>query len=204
MTWDNQQAGQLVKLLEKVRDDRRFWPDEASLRAAHSILPVPATEVALVKRGWWGRNQLLLQYRTFADWPEPYNRAGWYIPGGYVPWMGSIRESCQGHLRKDLAGEYKRLKLADADSAVEISNPILIGAKKWMPNEHPFGAPVSLVYVCELQKGNIRETDWLQWVTKTVPTDVPHHQVFQDLVFAWLRTPARFKEIQYNLATLLE
>ena len=203
MAWDKQQTEQLASLLAKVRDDRRFWPDETTFRHAHEILPVPATEVALVKRGLW-KSSLLLQYREFADWPVPYNKAGWYIPGGYVQWKGNIHDSCQTHLRKDLVGEYKRSAIEGVDPNVEISNPILIGAKKWMPGEHPFGAPVSLVYISELRKGEIRETDWLKWVTKTVPTDVPHHQVFQDLVFGWARTSSSWKKTQHKLAALLD
>lgn len=164
----------LLELLTAVRNNRRFWPDEATFQMVHQILPVPATEVAVVQGG-----KLLLQYRTFAEWPEPYNKPGWYIPGGYVPWSVSLDESCNRHLAKDLKGKH-------TGPVPTLSLPTVIAVKKWMPDEHPFGCPVSLVCVCELLEGDIPETDTLTWASCPIETDVPHHHTFQKMVFAWL------------------
>lgn len=185
--------------LTLVRDDRRFWPDEETFQLSHQILPVPATEVAVVKDG-----RLLLQYRTFAEWQAPYNRPGWYIPGGYVPWGASLKESCLTHLKKDLVGEYKRTGIDGGDlSTIKLSEPVVIGTKKWMPGEHPFGCPVSLICVCEIQEGDIIETDWLKWSPATIPTDVPLHQKFQDVVFMWLQASPEEKALILRLNQFL-
>lgn len=199
MTWSTQETKGLKEALAKVRDDRRFWPDEETFQLAHQILPVPASEVAVVKDG-----KLLLQFRTFAEWPAPYNKPGWYIPGGYVPWGASLQESCLIHLMKDLVGEYKRTGLDGGDvSGIKLSEPVVIGTQKWMPGEHPFGCPVSLVCVCELQEGDIVETDWLKWSSVTIPTDVPLHQKFQDAVFMWLQASPEEKVLILRLNQFL-
>lgn len=178
MTWTNEEKGALKSLLNKVREENRWWPDDDTLQLVHQILPVPATEVAVVKEG-----KLLLQHRTFEEWPAPYNRPGWYIPGGYVPWDVDLQEACNRHLRKDLRGEYRRVGNTTDVDEVFLSKPVIIGVEKWMPGEHPFGCPVSLVCVCRLIAGNIAETDWLRFVDTPVPTDVPHHFSFQEMVF---------------------
>ena len=71
---------------------------------------------------------------------------------------------------------------------IMLAPPVVIGPKKWMPGEHPFGCPVSLVCVCELLGGDIVETEWLKWFEAPVATDVPHHYEFQEMVFFWLRS----------------
>lgn len=199
MKWTEAEVLYLWSCLKKVRDDRRFWPDEQTFQLSHQILPVPASEVAVVKDG-----KLLLQFRTFAEWPAPYNKPGWYIPGGYVPWGASLQESCLIHLKKDLVGECKRTGLdGDYVSGIKLSEPVVIGTQKWMPGEHPFGCPVSLVCVCELQEGDIVETDWLKWSSVTIPTDVPLHQKFQDAVFMWLQASPEEKALILRLNQFL-
>lgn len=198
MSDDNDQKNTLATELQAVLKNNRYWPD-GTFELAHQIIPVPATEVAVVQNG-----RLLLQYRTFEEWPDPYNKPGWYIPGGYVPWKMSLEEACALHLKKDQTGEYKRLGISlDSLNSIKLASPIVIGEKKWMPGEHPFGCPVSLVCVCELIEGTIIETDWLKWSDETIPTDVPHHQAFQDLVFAWINTPAEYREWFINFRKLL-
>ena len=189
MSFTTIEAASFGMLLKKVRDDRRFWPDEATFRLAHQVLPVPATEVAVVNNG-----RLLLQYRLFDDWPEPHNKPGWYIPGGYVPWGASFEEACATHLKKDQRGEYKRAGVDGGNlDAVKLGPLTCIGVKKWMPGEHPFGAPVSLVMVTELEEGTILETDWLKWSDEVIKTDVPHHEKFQKMVFHWLKSPPEYR-----------
>lgn len=190
LTTKESQMDSLLTLLTEVRDNKRFWPDEATFRMAHQILPVPATEVAVVKD-----RKLLLQYRTFEEWPEPYNKPNWYIPGGYIPWGMNLHDTCSIHLLKDVRGEYKRQGVDGGDlNTIKLASPIVIGQKKWMPGEHPFGCPVSHLCVCELLEGTIVETEWLKWVDKPIPTDVPHHFKFQEMIFAWLNsTPEQHK-----------
>jgi hypothetical protein len=139
--------------------------------------------VAIVKDG-----KLLLQYRTFEEWPAPYNKPGWYIPGGYVFWPQSMKETCLTHIRKDLRGEYRRTSIEFDLNSIDINEPVVIGAKKWMPGEHPFGCPISIICVCELTGGEIVETDWLKWSGRTIPTVVPWHRSLQDVVFHYLRS----------------
>jgi hypothetical protein len=195
-TWTPEETASLAASLKRVRDEKRFWPDEETFQLVHQILPVPATEVAVVSE-----KGLLLQYRDFAEWPVPYNRPGWYIVGGYIPWGASLRESCEFHLNKDLRSENKRA--GTMMEPVTLSEPVVIGTKKWMSGEHPFGCPVSIVCVCEVEAGEIVETDYLKWFEETVPTDVPHHQTFQDLVHAWRATSPEFMAEQARLAKLL-
>ncbi len=188
----------LAQELQAVLGNNRFWPDEKTFQLSHQIMPIPATEVAVVQNG-----KLLLQYRLFDEWPIPYNNPGWYIPGGYVPWGASLEEACAVHLRKDLAGEQKRTGISQYPNTIKLGPPVVIGEKKWMPGEHPFGCPVSLICVCELIEGTIVETDWLKWSDQTVPTQVPHHQKFQDMVFAWINTPAEYRNWLIHFRKLL-
>ncbi len=80
---------------------------------------------------------------------------------------------------------------------------MVIGTKKWMPGEHPFACPLSMVTICELKSGDIIETDRLQWTNRRIDTPLAHHNEFQDLVFAWLETSAEFKAQQTRLAALI-
>lgn len=192
-------AVKLARLLTEVRNNHRFWPDEETFQLSHQILPVPATEVAVVKDG-----KLLLSWRSFEEWKAPYKKPGWYLPGGYVPWATSIESSCLGHLLKDMKNEYKLTGINFDPLGFKLTLTAVIGQKKWMPLEHPFGAPLSVICVCELTSGTIIETARLKWSDETIPTDVPHHQKFQDLVFAWMKTSPEFKAEQARLAQLLD
>lgn len=202
--WTKLESDGLTSALKRVRDENRFWPEQVHHNLINGIVPLAATEVAVVKDG-----KLLLQYRLFDEWPAPYNKPGWYIPGGYIPWEKDMRATCTAHIRKDLISEYRRAnvgymfqersaRIHDAGiwypEHVELSVPVIIGIKKWMPGDHPFGCPISLICVCELTAGTIVETEWLKWSDKTIPTDVPWHRSLQDTVHFYLRSPPEMRK----------
>lgn len=187
--WSTKESAVLTVILERVLSENRFWPEPEHHNLINAIVPLAAAEVAVTrKHPVTGEQQILLQYRTFEEWPAPYNKPGWYIPGGYCFWPDDIRQICLTHIRKDLRGEYWGSKIDFDLNTVEIAEPVLIGSKKWMPGDHPFGCPISLIYVCELTAGKIVETDWLKWSDRTIPTDVPWHRSFQDMVFFYLNS----------------
>lgn len=202
--WRKRDRETLARGLQRVLQENRFWPDEETMGLAHSILPVPATEVAVVRKGRRGW-ELLVQYREFSKEPAwgPDAADGWYLPGGYIPWAANIHTSCTQHLRKDLRNEHARLLLTIDSNMIHLSEPIVIGEKKWMPGEHPFGCPLSLICVCEIAEGEIGETDWLKWTREPISTSVPHHEAFQKFVFAWLKTSSSFKRQQAALARII-
>lgn len=183
--WMKSESVALTVALERVLAENRFWPEQEHHNLINEIVPLAATEVALVKDG-----KLLLQYRLYDEWPEPYNKPGWYIPGGYCFWPQDLKRTCLTHLLKDLQGEYKRTGVECNLDAIQIAEPVVIGVKKWMPGEHPFGCPISMICVCELLAGSIiEETEWLKWSGETVATDVPWHRSFQDTVHFYLSSP---------------
>lgn len=187
--WTKPESETLTVALERVKAENRFWPDQVHHNLINGIVPWAATEVAVVKDG-----KLLLQYRLFDEWPAPYNKPGWYIPGGYCFWPEDLKKTCLVHLLKDLRGEYKRVGVEFDPNSIRLAEPVVIGVKKWMPGDHPFGCPISLVCVCELTAGTIVETEWLKWSDKTVPTDVPWHRSFQDAVHFYLRSPPEMRK----------
>jgi len=198
----------LLRGLEAVRDNRRFWPLQEHFEVAHQIIPVPASEVAIVKNG-----KLLMHYRLFKEWgrhntpDKKYDNPGWYIPGGYMDWEKDMRSTAIDHIEKDLMVEYGRVNVKSDFSSIVLSEPVVIATKKWMPGDHPFGVPVSVLCVCELVSGEIIETDRLKWSDKTIPTPVPWHRSFQDAVFAYIDSSELFKAqlrlIQSSIDTVL-
>ncbi len=195
-------AALLTRFLGEVRDNRRFWPDEASFQTSHQIIPVPATEVAVIN----GKNELLVGYRDFAEWPEPYNVPGWYIMGGYFQWQLDTAETCIGHIRKDLAKFYQAAGVTGVDlNAIKLESHVCLPAKKWMPGEHPFGAPVSIPVVARLTHGTIPEVEGrLRWTKKVIPTKVPHHENFQRAVRAFLNAPPEYQQWLKGLQTIVD
>ena len=188
MSWTQADRDFLTATLARVKAENCFWPEQVHHNLVSSIVPFVATEVAVVKSG-----SLLLQYRLFDEWPAPYNKPGWYIPGGYCFWPQDLGRTCLTHLLKDLKGEYKRTGVECNLDAIQIAEPVIIGVKKWMPGDHPFGCPISMICVCELIAGEIVETEWLKWKDKTVPTDVPWHRSFQDTVHFYLQSPLEMR-----------
>lgn len=188
--WTQADRDFLTAALERVKTENRFWPEQVHHNLINGIIPWAATEVAVVKDG-----KLLLQYRLFDEWPAPYNKPGWYIPGGYCFWPEDLKKMCLTHILKDLKGEYKRTGVECDLDAIQIAEPVVVAIKKWMPGDHPFGCPISMICVCEFFAGDIVETDCLKWSDRTIATSVPWHRSFQDAVFAYLQTPATFKII---------
>lgn len=186
--WAKPDSDALTTALEKVLAENRFWPEQVHHNLISKIVPLAATEVAVVKDG-----KLLLQYRLFDEWPAPYNKPGWYMPGGYCFWPADLGKTCLTHLLKDMKGEYKRVGIECDLDQIQLTRPTVIATKKWMPGEHPLGCPISMICVCELVAGEIIETDWLKWSAKTVPTDVPWHRSFQAAVHFYLNSPSQMK-----------
>ena len=187
--WTEPESDILMVALERVLAENRFWPEQRHHNLINSIIPWAATEVAVVKNG-----KLLLQYRLFSEWPAPYNKPDWYIPGGHCFWPEDLKKTCLIHFLKDLQGEYKRAGIEfDLNSSIQLAEPVVIDIKKWMPGDHPFGCPISMICVCQLLAGDIVETEWLKWSDKTIPTDVPWHRSFQDAVHFYLNSPPEMR-----------
>lgn len=191
----------LCALLSQVRDhsDRaRPWPSQESFDLAQGIIRQSAFEVAVVQSG-----HMLAQFRTFAEWKPPYNIPGWYIPGGFLLRDLDEHDHAISHIKKDLRGEYKRAGIECDLSTIVLGPPQFLGPKLWPPGTHPVGQPISIIVVCELLAGNVIETDRLKWTRKTIPTDVPFHQAFQDVVFAYLRATPQERELMHKLNSML-
>lgn len=195
------EALELQRLLTIVADrDKGFLPDGA-YEAVHKLVPWPAVEVALVNN----EGALLLENRRFSNWPaemsakwgKPWNEIeGYYVPGGYVLGRHSIAQACAEHLEKDGV-------LAEFDYIGDAGNV------KWMPGDHPFGNPISLVTICKLRDGTapkFRRSPKDKWGDtiipgkfvwarlRTVPTEVPKHVEVQEKVFRWVKEhPEHFK-----------
>jgi hypothetical protein len=197
--WNPADEAELNRLMELVLNRRRFWPGQRSFDLNQLLNAVPSTEVAVVNVQ---DQKLLAKWRNFEEWPKSHRVAGWYLLGGFMVQSAAVHESCLGHLRKDLRAEYKRLDIAFDTASITISEPLVIGVRKWKPGEHPTGCPLSMTCVVELTGGSIVETDRLKWTDEPIPTDVPCHFDLQQQVFHYLRSSPGQQEWMQEMADI--
>jgi hypothetical protein len=163
-----------------------------------------AFEVAVVKDG-----RMLAEFRTFAEWakyntPEKkWDIPGWYIPGGFLLRDLDAQGNATDHILKDLRGEYMRAGVQFDFSSLWLGPPQFLGVKLWEPGTHPVGQPVSILIVCEDVEEKIVETDCLKWTDETIPTQVPYHQAFQDVVFRYRKASATERVLMHELNTMM-
>lgn len=185
--------GVLEYCLKRVVKNRRFWPTELAMQLAHAIMSVTAFEVVVWRRRPDGKVEWFLMWRDFKEWPKKYRKPGWYFAGGYAHWLLTMQESCLKHIQKDLANECRRTGQQFEDRIV-FGTVTQIAASKWLPGEHPFGCPTSVLCAVELLEGELPVTDRTKWVTEVMPTDVPRHEHFQRAVRAYFETSKKFRE----------
>jgi ADP-ribose pyrophosphatase YjhB (NUDIX family) len=122
---NNGEIGKLCELLKKLKEDNLVPPNtpyEIWLELA-TLVPMPAVEVIVTRDG----KDFLLTRRKDHNWN------GWHIPGGFMIYKESINEACQRIALKELQIKVEFIKVIDAYA--------------W--KDHPYGAPVSIVCVCE-------------------------------------------------------
>ena len=142
--WTTEETATLIRLLEKVKADNGWWPNEECMRAAHGTMSAWAPELV-----FWGahyhfpRDSILLT--TYDGGIEEY-RGRWHIPGGY----GSV---------KDVSFEAACSRVSLAEVGVDVIARETLGLPyMWHPGEHPYGRPLS-VFTLVLARGIIQETD---------------------------------------------
>jgi ADP-ribose pyrophosphatase YjhB (NUDIX family) len=152
----------LQSLLEKVAANGGFWPDEETMRIAHSAISYWACELVVSKIGLNGLEILLAKYnggvKEFLGM--------WHIPGGYNRTEEpDIQTTCSRIAKREIGSEAIYRHTLDA--------------YKWAPGEHPYGRPLSLYVECE-PVAAIQETDALKFFPISALPDnmVPAHQRF--------------------------
>ncbi len=159
LTHDDQQH--LERLLNHIiKYDHGFMPEEI-YRTFHKLVPWPAVEVIVhdEDRGF------VLKHRRDRDFD------GWHIPGGYLYVNETLQHACDRHAQKDNVAE-------------AVTNLRLIATHAWLEGEHPFGYPLSLIFVCEAVDEIVEKPD-VRWF-REVPDALIHNQ--HPLFLAYLKT----------------
>ncbi|MFY9462605.1 MAG: NUDIX domain-containing protein [Candidatus Sungiibacteriota bacterium] len=139
--WTAEETETLIRLLEKVKADNGWWPDEACMRAAHGAMSAWAPELVITQFDGIARKILLVCY----EGGVVEFLGMWHIPGGY----GTIAD-------KSIEGACSRIAMRelgiDVDFIRTYEQPYL-----WRPGEHPYGRPLTL-YTDVRPRGTIQET----------------------------------------------
>lgn len=138
-----EEAAQLRRLLEKVRHNQFWWPDEETMRALHATVSMWATELVMTRKGGAGETEVFLtRYEGGIEELVGF----WHIPGGYNRWDEAIEQTCSRVARRELG--------------IGIIFESVMDALKWGPGEHPYGRPLSVFCRC---KGEPAETGNRRW-----------------------------------------
>jgi ADP-ribose pyrophosphatase YjhB (NUDIX family) len=162
------EAEEFARILRKIiEEDNGFLPNQEVFELMVRLRPLPFTEVIITRNN---HKEFLLVYREDKWWGK-----GWHIPGGGMKTEETIEETCSRHTREDAGIE-----------SVRIISP-LIAIRKWALGEHPFGTPVSLVFVVEPVE-EVIERDTVRWFSK-IPREMldtrGNHEKFIEAFFNW-------------------
>lgn len=161
----------LAELLTEVKEkDGGFIPEEA-WKPIHKLVRWAAVEVLIANPS---SNQFLLSYRDTPDFK------GWHIIGGYLKPHENITQA-SNRMAKEEAGLYG------------VTNLRLVSVCPW--KNHPYGYPLSVVFVCE-PVGLLIERDDLKWFSKT-PEDMAFHEhaIFLQAYTDFLEDPSKFAKL---------
>ena len=144
----------LAELLnEIVTVDNGFIPEEAWM-LIHRIVCLPAVEILITRNQG---KEFLLCDRKDTHWD------GWHIPGSYIRRNESIEETCN------------RIAQNDEIEIQGVTDLQVIVVSKW--NDHPYGAPLSLVVACHtVQK--IKETKARKFFSSIPNRVITRHERF--------------------------
>ncbi len=131
---------EFMEFMKEVAGNGYYFPDEETMRAAHSVVSMWATEIVIIRRrlrSFWRKEILLALYEGGAE----KFQGMWQIPGGYNKWPEpNIQDTCSRVAQRELGVDVEYVKTIDV--------------YKWKNGEHPYGHPLSLFTKCHL-KGKI-------------------------------------------------
>lgn len=156
-----EEAEGLERLLEKVAQDDYRWPTEKTMRAAHKVVPYPATELVIIR---WIGDKLHILLAVYDGGVEEY-RGLWHIPGGYFNNnFANVQEVCSS--------------ISLRECKISVLYVRVLDIHWWWPEEHPCGRPLSVFVEC-LANGEITETESLRFFpVDDLPEMVPVHKRF--------------------------
>lgn len=162
------EAKELGRLLDKVaaleRAGRKFPIPEPAFEPMHRVVPYPAIDMVTLDN----KGRVLMVKRN-----DKYFR-GWELVGGYGHWSESLGAWC------------KRLARRDVGADVELVG--FTGIHKWMPGEHPHGAPISLVALARLASPVTKVDVEVDYFTSVPDGMVPNHSGFMEVSLKALQT----------------
>jgi len=144
--WSDEEKKELIRLLQKVKADGGYWPDEATTRAAHGAISHWAADFIVLRDNPHGSDKEILL--TVYDGGAEKHHGMWHVPGGYNRWDESIQETVS--------------RVAKRELGVDAHYEGVLGADKWEAGEHQYGRPLSLYMKCELAEP-IHESDTLKF-----------------------------------------
>ena len=160
------EAAELRRLLLKVAYDGGYWPDEATLRAAHGVISAWAPELVIRRsKNLWEKEILLAVYKGGAEW---FN-GKWHIPGGYNLWPEQdVQATCSRTAKREIG--------------VDVTYQRTIDIYKWRTGEHPYGHPLSLYVEC-VPAAEVVESEKLRFFSKSNLPDnivIPHRRFIEE------------------------
>lgn len=180
--WTTEEIRELTRLLEKVKLDGGWWPDEESMNLAHGCMSAWAPELVIYKHWWMG-------WRIFRRWRKVlltvYEggiqefRDKWHIPGGYgTPKDRTFQATCSRVAKDELKTDVCFVRLFPL--------PYLwLPAGTYRKPEHPYGRPLSIYTLVEPHE-TIGETDTCRFFGRNdLPDDLlpVHRRFLREFIF---------------------
>ncbi len=166
-----ERAELLAELLREMAEIDGGYVPPVAWEALHRYVPIPTCELLISRNN--GR-EFLLTYREDQYW------RGWHIPGSFNRKPESLEETCQRIAREEVGIE-----------GVEGLHAIALC--KW--DEHPYGAPLSIVLVGQPVGIPIEKPGEMGWFDRIPSPIVTNHGKFLASYLNFLQNPVRRAEL---------
>ncbi|MEK7193250.1 MAG: NUDIX domain-containing protein [Patescibacteria group bacterium] len=133
-----EQGAALEFALMRVEEDSGFWPTQKSFELVHSIEPSFAAELIILRKNDEGENEILLTiyHNRKAHYLDFEGK--WHAPGGWVKCGDEdFNDACE--------------RIAERELTCNVNFIRKLGDYWWKPEEHPYGRPLSLLMLCEVE-----------------------------------------------------
>lgn len=178
--WTAQEVKDLHRLLEKVKADGGWWPDERSFNLAHGCMSAWALELVIYKH-WWMRWRIFRRWRKvllteYVGGIKEFRKRR-HIPGGYgTPKDRTLQATCS------------RVAVDELKVDVRVVRTFPLPAL-WPPrpsrDAHPYGRPLS-IFTLVRPRTAIRETDTCRFFGRNdLPDDLlpVHRRFLKEFIF---------------------
>lgn len=176
---------QMIEHFRNRNLDAREGLDEDLFLMISGLTPIPNVDLLIVNEF----HQILLSYRS-----DEYFGTGWHFPGGCIRFGETMEERIQKTALRELGTKVKfcRNPLAVKD--------VIVPKKEAVKHPWERGHHITVLYQCEIatdwnveeqnkKQGCFNETQpgYLKWFAKLPNNLLKVHDVYKDVLGAWLR-----------------